>query len=82
MDRNLALEGVRITEAAALASGRLMGRGDRLAADRAATEAMRGAINDLDLAGEVVIGEGEREDAPMLFVGERIGRAGPGALEI
>jgi len=82
MDRNLALEGVRITEAAALASGRLMGRGDRLAADQAATEAMRGAIVDLDVAGEVVIGEGEREDAPMLFVGERVGRAGPGALEI
>jgi fructose-1,6-bisphosphatase II len=82
MDRNLALEGVRITEAAALASGRLMGRGDRIAADRAATEAMRGAINDLDVAGEVVIGEGEKEDAPVLFVGERVGRAGPGALEI
>jgi len=82
MDRNLALEGVRITEAAALASARLMGRGDRVAADRAATEAMRGAINDLDVAGEVVIGEGEREDAPLLFVGERVGRAGPTALEV
>jgi fructose-1,6-bisphosphatase II len=82
MDRNLALEGVRITEAAALSSARLMGRGDRVAADRAATEAMREAINDLEVSGEVVIGEGERDEAPMLFVGERVGRAGPGATEI
>jgi fructose-1,6-bisphosphatase II len=82
MDRNLALEGVRITEAAALASARLMGRGDHHGADQAATEAMRGAFNDLDVAGEVVIGEGERDEAPMLYIGERVGRAGPGALEI
>ena len=82
MDRNLALEGVRITEAAALASARLMGRGDTSAADHAATEAMRGAFNDLDVAGEVVIGEGERDEAPMLYIGERVGRAGPGAVEI
>jgi fructose-1,6-bisphosphatase II len=82
MDRNLALEGVRITEAAALSSARLMGRGDRVAADRAATEAMRDAINDLEVSGEVVIGEGERDDTPALFVGERVGRGGPGATEI
>jgi fructose-1,6-bisphosphatase II len=82
MDRNLALEAIRITEAAALASARLMGRGDRRAADQAATEAMRGAFDDLDMAGEVVIGEGERDQAPLLFVGERVGRAGPGALEV
>jgi fructose-1,6-bisphosphatase II len=82
MDRNLALEGVRITEAAALASARLMGRGDHHGADQAATEAMRGAFNDLDVAGEVVIGEGERDEAPMLYIGERVGRAGPGATEI
>ncbi len=82
MDRNLALEGVRITEAAALSSARLMGRGDRVAADRAATEAMRGAIDDLEVSGEVVIGDGERDEVPMLFVGERVGRAGPGAMEI
>ena len=82
MDRNLALEGIRITEAAALASARLMGRGDRNAADHAATEAMRGAFNSLDVDGEVVIGEGERDEAPMLYIGERVGRAGPGALEI
>ena len=82
MDRNLALEGVRITEAAALASARLMGRGDRKAADQAAIEAMRGAFNDLDIAGEVVIGEGERDAVPVLFIGERLGRAGPGAIEV
>jgi fructose-1,6-bisphosphatase II len=82
MDRNRALEGVRITEAAALASARLMGRGDHHGADRAATEAMRGALNDLDFAGEVVIGEGERDEAPMLFIGERVGRAPPGAPEV
>ncbi len=82
MDRNLALEGVRITEAAALASARLMGRGDRRAADQAATEAMRAAFDDLDVSGEVVIGAGERGEVPVLFVGERVGRAVPGALEI
>jgi fructose-1,6-bisphosphatase II len=82
MDRNLALEGVRITEAAALASARLMGRGDHNAADHAATEAMRGALNDLDVIGEVVIGEGERDEAPMLFIGEHVGRASPGSIEV
>lgn len=82
MDRNLALEGVRITEAAALASARLMGRGDHNGADHAATEAMRGAFNDLDVDGEVVIGEGERDEAPMLYIGERVGRAGPGSMAI
>ncbi len=82
MDRNLALEGVRITEAAALASARLMGRGDHHGADHAATEAMRGAFNDMDVAGEVVIGEGEMDEAPMLYIGERVGRAPPGAMEI
>jgi fructose-1,6-bisphosphatase II len=82
VDRNLALEGVRITEAAALASARLMGRGDHHGADHAATEAMRGAFNDMDVAGEVVIGEGELDEAPMLYIGERVGRAPPGAFEI
>ena len=82
MDRNLALEGVRITEAAALASARLMGRGDTNGADQAATEAMRQAFNGMDLDGEVVIGEGERDEAPMLYIGERVGRAGPGAAAI
>lgn len=82
MDRNLALEVVRVTEAAALASARLMGRGDDEAADRAAVEAMRKAFNDLAVRGEVVIGEGERDRAPMLFIGERVGRGGEGDAEV
>jgi fructose-1,6-bisphosphatase II len=82
MDRNLALEVVRVTEAAALASARLMGRGDERGADRAAVEAMRKAFNDLSVRGEVVIGEGARDDAPMLFVGERVGKAGPSDAEV
>lgn len=73
MDRNLALEAVRVTEAAALAASRLMGRGDERAADQVAVDAMRGALNSLDIAGTVVIGEGERDAAPMLYVGETVG---------
>ncbi len=72
-DRNLALDSVRVTEAAALASARLMGRGDEKAADQAAVDAMRQALNVLDIDGTVVIGEGERDEAPMLFIGERVG---------
>src|SRR5215218_9715284 len=72
-DRNLALDTVRVTEAAALASARLMGRGDEKAADQAAVDAMRQALNVLDIDGTVVIGEGERDEAPMLFIGERVG---------
>jgi len=82
MDRNLALEVVRVTEAAALASARLMGRGDRDGADHAAVEAMRKAFNDLSIRGEVVIGEGERDEAPVLYVGERVGRAAEGDIEV
>ncbi|HET7823758.1 MAG TPA: class II fructose-bisphosphatase [Anaeromyxobacter sp.] len=82
MDRNLALEVVRVTEAAALASARLMGRGDEEGADRAAVEAMRKAFEDLAVRGEVVIGEGERDRAPMLFIGERVGRGGPADAEV
>jgi fructose-1,6-bisphosphatase II len=78
MDRNLALEVVRVTEAAALSSARLMGRGDRNGADQAAVEAMRKAFNSIAIAGEVVIGEGERDEAPMLYIGEKVGRARPG----
>jgi len=77
MDRNLALEAVRVTEAAALAASRLMGRGDEKAADRAAVDAMRRALNDLPIDGTVVIGEGERDEAPMLYIGERVGGGGP-----
>ena len=73
MDRNLALEAVRVTEAAALSASRLMGRGDEKAADQAAVDAMRQALNGLAIEGTVVIGEGERDEAPMLFIGERVG---------
>src|SRR4051812_17292303 len=73
MDRNLALEVVRVTEAAALSASLLMGRGDEKAADQAAVDAMRQALNSLSIEGVVVIGEGERDEAPMLYIGERVG---------
>jgi fructose-1,6-bisphosphatase II / sedoheptulose-1,7-bisphosphatase len=73
MDRNLALEAVRVTEAAALSASRLMGRGDEKAADQAAVDAMREALNSLHIEGTVVIGEGERDEAPMLYIGEKVG---------
>src|SRR5512138_2620156 len=81
MDRNLALETVRVTEAAALAASRLMGRGDEKAADQAAVNAMRQSLNGLSIDGTVVIGEGERDEAPMLFIGEKVGSGGP-AIDI
>lgn len=74
MDRNLALEFVRITEAAALSSARWMGRGNEKAADQAAVDAMRSAFDSVRIDGTVVIGEGERDEAPMLYIGERVGR--------
>ena len=74
MEQLLALEMVRVTEAAAIASARYMGRGDRHEADRAATEAMRSAMDETDIAGTIVIGEGERDEAPMLYIGEQVGR--------
>ena len=77
MDRNLALEAVRVTEAAALSASRLMGRGDERAADQAAVDAMRHALNGLAIDGTVVIGEGERDEAPMLYIGEKVGAGGP-----
>jgi fructose-1,6-bisphosphatase II / sedoheptulose-1,7-bisphosphatase len=73
MDRNLALEAVRVTEVAALSASRLMGRGDEKAADQAAVDAMRTALNGLTIDGTVVIGEGERDEAPMLYIGEKVG---------
>lgn len=81
MDRNLALEVVRVTEAAALSASRLMGRGDEKAADQAAVDAMRTALNSLAIDGCVVIGEGERDEAPMLYIGEKVGMGGP-AIDI
>ena len=73
MERNLALEVVRVTEAAALSASRLIGRGDEKAADKAAVDSMRSALNSLYIRGRVVIGEGERDEAPMLYIGEEVG---------
>ena len=75
LDRVLVLEMVRVTEAAAVAASKLIGRGDEKAADHAAVEAMREALNQLEFDGTVVIGEGERDEAPMLFIGEKVGSA-------
>jgi fructose-1,6-bisphosphatase II / sedoheptulose-1,7-bisphosphatase len=75
LDRVLVLEMVRVTEAAAIAAAKLIGRGDEKAADHAAVEAMRAALNELAMDGTVVIGEGERDEAPMLFIGEKVGSA-------
>lgn len=82
MDRNLALELVRVTEAAALASARLMGRGDREGADQAAVDAMRKAFDAVRINGTVVIGEGERDEAPMLYIGEKVGAGGADAPKV
>ncbi len=75
LDRVLVLEMVRVTEAAAVAAAKLVGRGDEKAADAAAVEAMRAALNELYMDGTVVIGEGERDEAPMLYIGEKVGSA-------
>ncbi len=75
LDRVLVLEMVRVTEAAAIAAAKLTGRGDEHAADAAAVEAMRDALNELYMDGTVVIGEGERDEAPMLYIGEKVGSA-------
>jgi len=75
LDRVLVLEMVRVTEKAAIAAAKLIGRGDEKAADAAAVEAMRDALNKLWMDGTVVIGEGERDEAPMLFIGEKVGAA-------
>ena len=77
MDRLLALDMIRVTEAAALAAARLMGRGDEKAADAAAVQAMREEFNRADIHGTVVIGEGERDEAPMLYIGEEVGMRAP-----
>ena len=77
LDRILTLELVRVTERAAVAAARLRGRGDEIAADQAAVNAMRGELNRLAIQGRVVIGEGERDEAPMLYIGEEVGAGGP-----
>lgn len=76
MDRELSLEFVRVTEAAAIASGRWMGKGDKIAADQAAVDAMRAAFDSVNISGTVVIGEGEMDEAPMLYIGEKVGAGG------
>ncbi|MCP3064860.1 class II fructose-bisphosphatase [Myxococcus sp. K38C18041901] len=78
MDRNLAMEVVRVTEMAAIASARLMGRGDKNESDQAAVDAMRRAFDALHIDGTIVIGEGERDEAPMLYIGEKVGRRADG----
>jgi len=82
MDRNFALEAVRVTEAAALAASRLMGCGDEKEADQVAVNAMRQALNGLTIDGTVVIGEGERDKAPMLYIGEKVGTGQGPAVDI
>ncbi len=82
IDRNLSLELVRVTEAAAMAAARFMGRGDKNAADGAAVAAMRTALASVGMDGTVVIGEGEKDEAPMLFIGEKIGMGIPPKVEI
>lgn len=82
MNRNLAMEFVRVTEMAAIASARLMGRGDEKAADQAAVDAMRAMLDSVDCDATVVIGEGERDEAPMLYIGEKVGTGKGAKLEI
>lgn len=82
MDRNLALELVRVTEAAALVSSQFMGRGDKNGADGAAVEAMRRAFETVKVDGEVVIGEGELDEAPMLYIGEKVGMATEDSMKV
>lgn len=82
LDRNLALEVVRVTEAAALSASKWMGRGDEKAADQAAVDSMRVALNGMDIEGTVVIGEGERDEAPMLYIGEKVGTGNGPKIDI
>jgi fructose-1,6-bisphosphatase II / sedoheptulose-1,7-bisphosphatase len=82
LDRSLVLDAVRVTEIAAIAAWKLVGRGDEKEADQAAVDAMRTALNDLDIDGEIVIGEGERDEAPMLYIGEKVGKGGKHKIDI
>lgn len=82
MDRNLALEMIRVTEAAAIAAARLMGRGNEKKADEVAVNAMRKALNGMHIKGTVVIGEGERDEAPMLYIGEEVGKGDGPEIDI
>ncbi len=82
LDRGLVLDAVRVTEIAAIAAWHLVGRGDEKEADQAAVDAMRTALNDLEIDGEIVIGEGERDEAPMLYIGEKVGKGGVHKIDI
>src|SRR5271165_5603828 len=82
LDRALVMEAVRVTEAAAIAAWALAGRGDEKAADQAAVDAMRTALNELAIDGLIVIGEGERDEAPMLYIGEKVGKGGGPRIDI
>ena len=82
MEQLLALEMVRVTEAAAIEAARFMGRGEKDAADAAATSAMRTTMEEIEFAGRIVIGEGERDEAPMLYIGERVGRTGADRADV
>src|ERR687890_1833761 len=81
-DRNLALELVRVTEAGAMGAGRWIGRGDKEAADQAAVDGMRAVLDTVAMSGVVVIGEGEKDEAPMLFNGEEIGNGQPPEVDV
>src|SRR3954471_13448361 len=81
-DRNLALELVRVTEAAAMGAGRWIGRGDKIAADQAAVDGMRAVLDTVAMAGVVVIGEGEKDEAPMLYNGEEVGNGEPPQVDV
>ncbi len=82
LKRNVAMDAARVTEAAAIAASRLVGHGDEKAADQAAVDAMRTALNALDIEGRIVIGEGERDEAPMLYIGEAVGSGHGPRLDI
>jgi fructose-1,6-bisphosphatase II / sedoheptulose-1,7-bisphosphatase len=82
LDRSLVLDAVRVTEIAAIAAWKLVGRGDEKEADQAAVDAMRTALNELEIDGEIVIGEGERDEAPMLYIGEKVGKGGKHKIDI
>ncbi|AKL93707.1 fructose-1,6-bisphosphatase class 2 [Clostridium aceticum] len=82
MDRNLALDLVRVTEAAALGAAKHMGRGDKIAADQAGVDGMRKMFDNLDIDGVVVIGEGEMDEAPMLYIGEEVGKRGADCIKV
>src|SRR6187455_2896177 len=82
VDRNLALEMVRVTESAALAAARGMGRGDKNGADGAAVDAMRHVLDSVSMDGVVIIGEGEKDEAPMLYNGEHLGDGSPPVVDI